>query len=225
MTRLLRRGLAAALLVAAPALPVEAQAGRGFAHEGVYVGAAGMFDFTLDGVSFNGRTFYKAVNRDDLVILPQLDKQDLRRIVVGSRARPVALEFSYDRTRHGGTFVDLTGEAVVTSFNIDLKVFAFTGGRIQPHGVIGLGFPRLTVEEGAFLEPDQVADAKFTGQGLNLEGGVTLFLHPRVGASVGYSYRTWWFNRVRGVSEENYRLEPRFRETAGSAVVMGFFTF
>jgi hypothetical protein len=30
---------------------------------------------------------------------------------------------------------------------------------------------------------------------------------------------------VRGVGDESYRLEPRFRETTGSVVVMGFFTF
>jgi len=143
---------------------------------------------------------------------------------VGFRARPAALEFSYDRTRHDGTFLDATGEAIVSAFNVDVRVFGFTRGRIQPHAVVGLSLPRLTVIDGSLLDPLE-GDGTFSGQGLNLEGGVTAFLHPRIGASVGYSYRIWWFNRVRGVGDESYRLQPRFRETSGSAVVMGFFTF
>jgi hypothetical protein len=190
----------------------------------MYVGVAWMSDFTLDGVTFDGETLYVAEDTGELFILPQLDKQNLTRFVVGFRARQAALEFSYDRTRHGGTFLDAAGEAVVNAINVDVRVFALTEGRIQPHAVVGMAFPWLDVREGSFLDPIE-SDARFRGQGINLEGGVTAFLHPRVGASVGYSYRIFWFNRVRGVSDEPYRLDPRFRETSGSVVVMGFFTF
>lgn len=216
--------LSAVFLVVSAAGQASGQTTRGFAREGMYVGLAGMFDFTLDGVTFDGSTLYEAETTQEIFILPELGPQDLRRLVVGFRARPAALEFSYDRTRHDGTFLDLTGEALVTAFNVDVRVFGLTSGRIQPHAVVGLSFPRLTVLDGSFLDPLE-GDAKFSGQGLNLEGGVTAFLHPRIGASVGYSYRIWWFNRVRGVGDESYRLEPRFRETSGSVVIMGFFTF
>ena len=218
------RWMAPLLLGLAIATPAWSQTTGGFAREGMYVGLAGMFDFTFDGVTFDGSTFYEAVDTQELFILPELDKQNLRRVVVGFRARPAALEFSYDRTRHQGTFLGATGGAVVNSINVDVRVFALTAHRIQPHAVVGLNFPWLTVEDGSFLDPAE-GDARFRGQGLNVEGGVTAFLHPRIGASVGYSYRIFWFNRVRGVGDEPYRLDPRFRETSGSVVVMGFFTF
>jgi hypothetical protein len=211
-------------MLTAGAAPAWGQMTGGYAREGVYVGVAGMFDFTLDGVSFDGSTFYEAETTGELFILPELDKQNLVRYVVGFRMRPAALEFSYDRTRHQGTFLDATGEAVVNSVNIDVRFFGLTSGRIQPHGVVGLALPWLTVEDGSFLDPE-TADARFRGQGLNLEAGVTVFPHPRIGVSAGYSYRIFWFNRVRGVGDEPFRLDPRFRETSGSAVVMGFFTF
>jgi len=214
----------ACLLLAVTATPALGQMRGGYAREGMYVGVAGMFDFTLDGVTFDGRTFYEAETTQELFILPALDKQNLVRYVVGFRMRPAALEFSYDRTRHDGTFLDTTGKAVVNSVNVDVRFFGLTSGRIQPHGVVGLALPWLTVEDGSFLDLDQ-DDARFRGQGINLEAGVTVFPHPRIGVSAGYAYRICWFNRVRGVGDEPYRLDPRFRETSGSAVVMGFFTF
>jgi hypothetical protein len=212
------------LLLLAGAAPAWAQMTGGFARESVYVGVAGLFDFTLDGVSFDGSTYYEAETTNEIFILPTLDKQNLVRYVVGFRARPFALEFSYDRTRHDATFLDLTGDAVVQAVNVDAKFFGLTDRRIQPHGVIGMSFPWLTVEDGSLLEPDQ-GDATFRGEGLNLEAGVTVFPHPRVGVSVGYSYRFFWFSRVKGVGDETYDLDPRFRDTAGSVIVMGFFTF
>src|SRR3970040_1584658 len=95
----------ACLLLAVTATPVLAQMTGGYAREGMYVGVAGMFDFTLDGVTFDGRTFYEAETTQELFILPELDTQNLVRYVVGFRMRPAALEFSYDRTRHDGTFL------------------------------------------------------------------------------------------------------------------------
>jgi hypothetical protein len=223
------RSIARAITVLAPLLlagatPALAQMTGGFARESVYVGVAGMFDFTLDGVTFDGSTYYEAETTGELFILPKLDKQNLVRYLVGFRARPFALEFSYDRTRHDATFLDLKGDAVVQAVNVDAKFFWLTDGRVQPHGVVGMSFPWLTVEDGSLLEPDQ-GDATFRGEGLNLEAGVTVFPHPRVGVSVGYSYRFFWFSRVKGVGDETFELDPRFRDTAGSVIVMGLFTF
>jgi hypothetical protein len=219
-----RLGVAPLVLLLLTAAHAGAQPAPGYAKEGLYVGIAGMWDFTLDGETFDGLTLYEAEDTAELFILPKLDEQDLRRIVVGFRSTFAALEFSYDRTRHDGTFADLEGEAIVNAINVDLRAFAMHTGRFQPHGVIGLNFPWLTVEDGSVLDPE-VEDARFRGQGLNLEAGVTGFLTPRVGVSAGYVYRIFWFNRVRGVGDEPYRLDPRFRETTSGPVVMAFVTF
>jgi hypothetical protein len=217
-------GLVVGLLSVLGIAPAWAQEGPGFAREGMYVGLAGLLTSTLDGDSFDGMTLYEAETTNEIFILPRLDEQRLPRIVVGFRAPQAALEFSYDRVRHEGTFVDETADAVFNSINVDVRFFALTRGRVQPHAVVGLAFPWLTVEEGSFLEPE-FGDARFRGQGLNTEVGVTVFPTPRIGLSAGYVYRVFWFNRVQGVGEESFRLDPRFRETSSTVTTMGFFTF
>lgn len=221
------RVLIAGLLLIGAAVPARAQAQApqpGFARERMYVGIALLPAFTLDGVTFDGETGYVEEGGTEVFILPKLDSRSMPRIVAGFRTRPFALEISFERTRHDGTFLDLTGEAAFNAVNVDGKFFFNTGSRIQPHVAAGLAFPWLTVYDGS-SDADLVGDATFRGQGLNLEGGVTVFATRSVGVSAGYAWRVMWFNRVRGVNDEPFRLRPRFRETSGSVIVMGFVTF
>jgi hypothetical protein len=195
----------------------------GFARERMYLGFSVLPDFTLDGVTFDGNTIYVEEGGDETFILPRLDKQVMPKIVAGFRTRPFALEISYERTTHDGTFQDLVGEAAFNVVNVDFKFFMNTRSRIQPHVVAGLAFPWLKVYDGVF-DGDDVGDGRFAGQGLNLEGGVTLFATPSIGVSVGYAYRVLWFNRATGVTDTTYTLRPRFRETSNGVIVMGFVT-
>jgi hypothetical protein len=181
-------------------------------------------DFTLDGVTFDGETLYKEVGGEELIILPRLDTKQMIRGILGYRGRQAALEISYDRTRHDGTFMDLPVEATFQAVNVDGRFFFLTGGRFQPHVLVGGMFPWLTVKDGSFLNSD-VGDARFRGYGVNSEAGVTLYPHPRLGLSVGYGYRVMWFDRATGVSDTFGELRPRFRETSGSVVITGLVTF
>lgn len=52
-----------------------------------------------------------------------------------------------------------------------------------------------------------------------------MFPIPRVGVSTGYRYRMMWFTSATGVTNTNYELHPRFRETAGSLSISAFVTF
>jgi opacity protein-like surface antigen len=222
--------LALALVLAAcTAATSSAQVpSRGYAKEGAYVGAAGLVNFTLDGVTFDGVTYYQEEGGDEIAILPQLDRRNPIRAVLGFRARQAALEFSYERAAHNGDFLGFDVPATYQAINVDARLFFLTRGRVQPHVLAGLAFPWLTVEDGsaASIDPDAaLADARWRGQGLNLEAGITFLLHPRLGVSAGYTYRVLWFNRVQGVSDTTFDLRPRFRETGSSPVVMGFFTF
>jgi hypothetical protein len=190
----------------------------------MYVGVAFLPSFTLDGHTFDGVTIYREENEgDEFGFLPKLDKQNMFRFAAGFRARPMALEISYERTRHDGAFLDAELDASFNAVNVDAKFFFNTRSRIQPHVVAGLAFPWLTVHDGA-IQGDVVGDARYRGQGLNLEGGVTVFATPRVGVSGGFAYRVLWFNRVRAVSDEPFRLDPRFRESSGTVILMGFVT-
>ncbi len=196
----------------------------GFAKEGGYIGMSGIPNFTLDGVTFDGETWYKEVGGEEIFILPKLNTRHMFRGLVGFRGRQAGLEISYDRTRHSGTFQDIPAEAVFQAVNVDGKYFFLPEQRIQPHIVVGGAFPWLTIKDGSYLEPT-LGDARYRGYGLNTEAGVTVYPHQRVGVSVGYAYRVMWFDRASGASDRLGELRPRFRETSGSMVFAGHLTF
>jgi hypothetical protein len=215
------------LLVGVFAAPAAAQWGdeqQGFAKKGGYAGFAGTLDFTLDGETFDGLTFYQEIDGDEIFILPRLDKKPLFKGILGYRARQGALEISYERADFPGTFADEPVDSVFQSINIDGRLFFLTDTRFQPHVRVGGAFPWLRVKEGSALRED-VGDARFRGYGVNTEAGVTLYPHPQFGIAVGYSYRWLWFDRASGASDRLGDLRPRFRETAKGVVVTGLVTF
>lgn len=202
----------------------SAQETPAFAKNGLYVGATGVPDFTFDGVTFDGSSYYQKVDGDEIIILPRLEKKSTIRGIAGYRSGRGSFEVGYERTEHVGTFMGLSGSATFQTLNFDERIFMLTRGRIQPYGLLGFSLPRLTVKEGSVLD-EQVGDGTFHGFGVNTEAGVTVFPHPRVGVSVGYRYRTMWFDTASGVSHTTYQLRPRFRETAGSMAIGVFVTF
>jgi hypothetical protein len=215
------------MCVTTPAWSQEEEYGfpRGYAKEGGYVGIAGMPNFTFDGVTFDGQTAYKEVDGEELAILPRLNKRNMFRGVLGYRGRQGAFEISYERAHHNGTFADeIPIDTTFQAVNIDGRFFFLSGKRVQPHVLVGGSIPWLFIKDGSYLEPD-LGDARWRGFGLNTEAGVTVYPHPRVGVSVGYAYRVMWFDRMTGVSEKLFYLRPRFRETSGSMVLNGMFTF
>ena len=212
------------VLLLALAAPSAAQERGGYAREGVYVGVAPQVNATLDGLSFDGQTLYERVGGTEVAILPRLDQQTTIRALVGFRSRPLAIEFSLERARHGGTFVGLPADSVLTAFNVDGRFFFLTHQRVQPHAVLGLSIPVLRVEDGSFDDP-LLGDARWRGTGLNTEVGVTVMATPRLGVSLGYVYRPIWFTTVRGVHDEPLELIPKFRESSAHPSVMAFWTF
>jgi len=225
----LRHSVAAAILLASTAASAEAQDVRPrFAKEGVYAGFAGLINFNLDARTFDGETIYVEEDGEEFSILPHVSGRNLPKYIVGFRTGKGALEFSWERGRYDATFADFEVGTVFNSVNIDGRFFFRTHHFIQPHFLIGLGFPWVTVDDGSFESESADAafgDARWRGPALNTEGGVTVFVTPRAGVSVGYSWRLIFFNRERGVSGRVFELRPPFKETSGNLVVGGFFTF
>ncbi|HET7696352.1 MAG TPA: outer membrane beta-barrel protein [Vicinamibacterales bacterium] len=216
--------ITALCVLALPAAAWSQEQSDGFARNGAYLAVSGVPNFTLDGLTFDGATVYKQVDGEEFMILPRLKAKTSVRALVGFRTTRGAFEIGYEQTRHVGTFLDISGEATFHSLNFDERIFFLTRGHIQPYGLVGLSAPWLTVKDGSFLDPD-VADGTFRGFGVNSELGVAVFVHPRVGITAGYRYRAMWFDKASGVSETNYKLRPRFRETAGSLALGASFTF
>jgi opacity protein-like surface antigen len=222
------RVAALAFLLLASAVPASSQEQNGFAKVGGYVGGSFVPKFTLDGETFDGMTAYREVGGDEIGILPKLDKQNMFKGILGYRGQKAALEFSYERTNHNGTFFDGAGEATFQSVDLNGRFFFLTNGRVQPYILVGGGIPWLTVKDGSFLEDEPEAgfgDGSWKGYALNTELGITIYPHPQVGIVVGYGYRAIWFDRATGITDTLYDLRPRFREASKGVVVTGLFTF
>jgi opacity protein-like surface antigen len=217
--------LALPLFVLALSTPAWSQEAPGAAKEGFYVGVSGQRGFTLDGVNFDGESYYKKIDGDEIIILPRLDKKDVLRGLAGYRAKHGSFEVSYDQTKHVGTFAGVPGvESTFHSVNFDERIYPVARYRVQPYALLGGSVPWMTIKDGGFLDPD-FGDATFRGFGVNTEAGVAVFPTSRLGISAGYRYRAIWFDTAHGVSKTKYELRPRFHETSGSAVVTAFFAF
>jgi opacity protein-like surface antigen len=224
----LRTVVLALLIVCLVPLAAWSQEQQGFAKVGGYAGGSFVPQFTLDGETFDGFTYYQEIDGDEIAILPKLDKQKMFRGILGYRGERAALEFSYERTKHNGVFGAGTGTATFQQVNVDGRFFFLTRTRVQPYVLVGAGFPRLTVKDGSFLDNGSeasVGDGSFNGYALNTEAGVTVYPHPQVGIVVGYGYRPIWFDRASGVTDTLYDLRPRFRESSKGVVFTTLITF
>ena len=228
-SRWFRTALLALTIVCVVPLAAWSQEQEGFAKVGGYAGGSFLPTFTLDGETFNGLTYYKEVDGDEIALLPKLDTQKMFRGVLGHRYEKAALELSYERTSLNGAFGEVgTGKATFQQVNVDARFFFLTRGRVQPYMLLGGGFPWLTIKDASFLadQPDAgLGDGRFRGYALNTEVGVTVYPHPQVGIVLGYDYRPIWFDRATGISDTRYELRPRFRESSRGAVITTLVTF
>jgi len=202
----------------------RAQELPGAAKNGLFVGATAVPRFAFDGVTFDGQSVYQEIGGNEILLLPSLDSKSTVRGIVGFRLTRGSFEVRYERLKPTPTLLGLPGAAPFRAFNFDERIYMFTSKRIQPYGLAGYSLPTLTVKDGSFLD-ERVGDGTYEGHGINLEAGVTVFPHPRVGISTGYRYRVMWFGTATGVTNTNYELHPRFRETAGNFSVTAFVTF
>ena len=213
------RTLGVALLLVIMATPAWAQPpAPSFNKSGGYAGVSFLPNFTFDGVTFDGESFYREIDGDEITILPRLNSRPMVRVALGYRGRVAGLEISYDRTHHDGVFLGESGQAVFQAVNVDGRYFFIPGSRIQPYIAGGGTMPFFNVKKGSFLH-DAVADARFKGYGVSAEGGVMVYPHRQLGISVGYNYRVLSFDQVSGVNDKLFDLKPRFRENTKTVVV------
>ena len=223
LRRLLPLVLAPALLIliASPAWSQVAQGG--VVKEGGFVGLSFVPQFAFDGVTFDGQSGYIEEDGDEIMLLPRVDQRKMFRGILGYRYRQASLEVSYERTNHVGSFLDeIPLKATFQAVNVDGRLFFAPNSRVQPHVLIGGSYPMLTIEDGSILH-NAVGNARFNGYGVNTEAGVTVYPHRQLGISVGYAYRALWFDRVKGVSDTQFHLKPKFKETSGSFLLTAQF--
>jgi len=149
--------LLALLIVFAVPLAAWSQEQQGFAKVGGYAGGSFLPAFTLDGETFNGLTYYKEIDGDEIALLPKLDKQKMFRGILGYRYERAALELSYERTNHNGTFGGIgTGQATFQQVNADVRFFFLiinVGSRIRTATVLLIAMALSVAMAGAQEPP------------------------------------------------------------------------
>jgi opacity protein-like surface antigen len=193
-----------------------------YAKEGAIVGVSATLDTTLEGDYFDGDHFFR--DSQEVFLVPQLNRRTNMRVMAGFRGGSGAFEASYEQTRHDGSFAGLTGFAMLHAINLDGRFFFATRHRVQPHVLVGLAIPWLTVEEGAATRTE-TGNVTYTGPGLNAGAGVTVYVHPRLGINLGYGYRAIWFLRGSGVLGKNNELKPAPRGAMRGVTVGTTVTF
>lgn len=167
-----------------------------FARQGFYLGAG--VPYNTVGGDFDGKSFL--VGPDDIIIQPEIDGGFGYGILAGYGFTPAwALELSYLASSHDAEFLGGSGDVKYSAFNIDLKYSLLTSQATQPYFRVGIGFPKLVVEDGSASFLGQVGDAEYTGVGLNLGVGVDHYVTPHFSVGAGATYRIVEYDEAEGV--------------------------
>ena len=181
----------------------------------------GDFDGT-HSVQYGPTTFQTspvtAFTNPEVDIIPAIDRNFGFGALVGHREGPWAAEFSYWRSDHtasytGGSSVTFTTPARLEAFNIDFKRYFLTELPIQPFVSVGLTFPWLWMHNTSqildYHNPpgpngyDVIAinDETISGLGINLGGGVEMYLSDLFSITGGAYGRFVGFDQINGASK------------------------
>ena len=124
---------------------------QGFAKIGGYAGGSFVPGFTLDGDTFDGFTYYREIDGDEIALLPKLDQQKMFRGILGYRYEKAALELSYERTRHNGIFGEVANsEATFQQLNVDVRCFFLSSARVNRTSWVASAFRGSRSRTAAF---------------------------------------------------------------------------
>lgn len=154
-----------------------------------------------EGLYLGGYSVQSSIEGEfDDYIYSDVDDGSGTAFVIGGRAKKYAFELSYFRTDHTSTspFPSLGEQDTSLSLiNIDFKFDVFAMRQARPYGLIGIGFPRLTIENGMY-EAGSYTDETFRGLCLNLGGGLAYYITPQWSINTGVAYHWITFYSVNG---------------------------
>ncbi len=158
-------------------------------------------------VSGSVTTFYP---EQDLI--PSINRKYGWGALVGHREGPWALEISYWRSDHTGTFtngVTVSNPASYQSLNFDFKRYLFTQLPTQPFIQLGLSLPWLWFRQGSYQVDTSttpptvfnVNDETISGVGFNLGAGLEIYIGNNFSIMGAACQRWTGFNQVNGASK------------------------
>ena len=113
-----------------------------------------------------------------------------------------AIEASFSMSSHDYDFdlLDLQDDATAMFFDFNFKGI-YSPQMIQPYLLLGISAPYIKVKDAA-SSSTRVEDARFTGIGVNLGGGMDLYISPVVFLDVNLMYRVEHISNVEGVGDK-----------------------
>ena len=168
--------------------------------DGVYFG--GLIGYQSIGGDFKGNSYISVPSLGEQDNIPEIDGGMGFGIVGGFKRGKGALEVSYVRSTHDGSYLGTATDVVFQAFNFDAKYYPLPYIPTQPFLLIGLSVPSLKAENVSNSGLYGIDDAKFTGIGLNLGAGILLKFTPRMALTGTVGYRWISYGWVKGASNE-----------------------
>ena len=160
------------------------------------------------------------ISNQELDLIPSIARNFGFGILVGQREGPWAVEVSYWRSDHTGTYISsaavtFTAPSRLEAINLDFKRYLFTQLPTQPFVSLGLSFPWLFVRQGSQILDYQnppnistgqrnvvgVSDEIISGFGFNAGIGLEVYVDNNFSVLGGAYERFAGFNQVNGAEK------------------------
>ncbi|MBN2207638.1 MAG: hypothetical protein JW742_09560 [Candidatus Aminicenantes bacterium] len=133
---------------------------------------------------------------EETFLVPELKSAWGYGLSLGHRRDAFSQEISYYEIEHEAVWKDAVLKATSHWVEYIPRFYLSTRSALQPFASLGLSYMWLDAEDCA-SQGAQADDATFYGIGLNLSGGISIYVHPRLAVQGSGGYRVLMIGRVR----------------------------
>ncbi len=202
-----RRKLLSAVVVVSLAVCLDVLApprleADGKSKQGFFLSALGVQ--TSLGGDLDGKTSIS--DGQETFLVPKINRAAGYGLSLGHRAETFSQEISYYQVEHTLVWKDLGSKATSHWLEYVPKFYLTTRSALQPFTSLAVSYMWLTAENCSSLG-GKTGNATYYGLGLNLSGGLSLYLHPQLALQGSGGYRILMVGRVKGVSGKAQTIE------------------
>jgi hypothetical protein len=139
-------------------------------------------------------------------LVPKIESAAGYGLSLGRRADAFSQEIVYYQIRHDLVWKDLGAKATTHWLEYVPKFYLATRSALQPFTSLAVSYMWLTAENCA-SQGGTSGNATFYGLGLNLQGGLSLYLNPRLAIHGSGGYRILMIGQVKGVAGQGRTIE------------------
>jgi hypothetical protein len=178
------------LALVQPAPAADAKARKGF-----FLGVLGVQ--TGLGGDMNGRSSFAA--GPETFLVPEVKAASGYGLCLGRREDTFSQEIGYYQIEHEAVWKETACKATSRWVEYIPRFYLATRSALQPFASLGLSYMWMDAE-GCARSGSKTDVATFYGLGLNLSGGLSIYLHPRLSLQGSGGYRILMVGRVKGPS-------------------------